>query len=63
MLPNDQACGGEKPISLHIYASEPYMGTRAHAANGVGAGYRVMGTVAWSVGGSELGQPMTEAVG
>jgi hypothetical protein len=32
MLPTDQACGGERSISLHIYASEPYMGTRAHAA-------------------------------
>jgi len=25
MLPNDQACGGERPISLHIYASESHM--------------------------------------
>jgi hypothetical protein len=33
MLPDDQACGGERPISLHIYTSEPYMGTRAHAAD------------------------------
>jgi hypothetical protein len=35
MLPDDQACGGERPISLHIYTSEPYMGTRAHAADRV----------------------------
>jgi YycE-like protein len=29
----DQACNGERPIGLHLYASQPHLETRAHAAD------------------------------